>query len=131
MSVQGLSLSMVCPVQCLSVLRLSHPTFVCPGFVHPTFVLVPFNTVLNFTAEIYFFLLTEKRYLYILKISSTIFFSNLISILECKFFSSNLLKRNLYQLYRGKISIKFADRKVLSVKLIEDSFNFVERKIFP
>ena len=41
LSVQGLSLSRVCPVQCLSVLRLSHPMFVRPGFVHPTFVLVP------------------------------------------------------------------------------------------
>ena len=67
---------------------------------------------------------------------ATIFFTILISILHWDLFSSNLLKTKLFKLYRGKISIKFTERKFLLITLLlekfywrKGSFNYNE-KIF-
>ena len=90
---------------------------------------------LNFFADFFPFG-WKKNYLYLLKIFATIFFTILISILHWDLFSSNLLKKKLFKLYRGKISIKFTERKFLLITLLlekfywrKGSFNYNE-KIF-
>ena len=93
-------------------------------------ILFQFNTVLNFNAKIYFSLLTEKRYSFVLKISSAIFFSNLFSILECNFFHQIYWRRIYFNYTEVKISVKFADRKVFSVKWNKIFFISFKEKTF-